>query len=90
MLAEYQSAVCNKGIEMKTITTVSIAVIGCLSVLGPLLAADNCKECRDFHRACLTAHSKAACKTDYDICTSTDGPIISLGIPVGFRAVNVA
>jgi hypothetical protein len=30
--------------------------------------ADGCKECRDFQRACLTAHSQAACKTDYDIC----------------------
>ena len=53
---------------MKTITIVSVAVIGYLSILGPVRAADNCKECRDFHRACLTAHSKAACKTDYDIC----------------------
>lgn len=59
---------CNRGIEMKTITIVSIVVIGYLSILGPVRAADNCKECRDFHRACLTAHSKAACKTDYDIC----------------------
>jgi hypothetical protein len=31
-------------------------------------AADSCKECRDFQRACLAAHSKEACKTDYDIC----------------------
>jgi hypothetical protein len=30
--------------------------------------ANTCKECRDFRRACLTAHSQAACKTDYDIC----------------------
>ncbi len=67
MLAEHQSAVCSKGVEMKTITTVSIAVIGYLSVLGPVRAVDNCKGCRDFHRACLTAHSKAAYKTDYDI-----------------------
>jgi hypothetical protein len=29
---------------------------------------DACKECRDFQRACLQAHSKAACKIDYDIC----------------------
>jgi hypothetical protein len=31
--------------------------------------ADARKECREFRRACLTAHSQAACKTDYDICT---------------------
>ena len=30
--------------------------------------ADACKECRDFRRACVTAHSQAACKADYDIC----------------------
>lgn len=30
--------------------------------------ANACKECRDFHRACVKAHSQAACKTDYDIC----------------------
>jgi hypothetical protein len=53
---------------MKNINTVSAAVIGYLSILGPVGAADDCKECRDFYRACLTAHSKAACKTDYDIC----------------------
>ena len=35
---------------------------------GAARAQDTCKECRDFQRACLTAHSKAACKTDYDIC----------------------
>ena len=53
---------------MKIIIVVLVAVLGCLPILGPAQAADNCKECRDFHRACLTAHSKAACKTDYDIC----------------------
>ncbi len=31
-------------------------------------AADSCKECRDFQRACAKNHSQAACKTDYDIC----------------------
>jgi hypothetical protein len=53
---------------MKTIATVSVAVIGYLSIPGPVRAADNCNKCRDFHRVCLTAHSKAACKADYDIC----------------------
>lgn len=53
---------------MKTITIVSLAFIGYLSMLGPLRAADSCKECRDFQKACLKAHSKAACQADYDIC----------------------
>jgi hypothetical protein len=31
--------------------------------------SDGCtKDCRDYHRACLKAHSQEACKTDYDIC----------------------
>ena len=33
--------------------------------------ANACKECGDVRRACLTAHSQAACKTDYDICMKT-------------------
>ena len=32
-------------------------------------AADSCtKDCRDYQRACLKAHSQEACKTDYSIC----------------------
>jgi len=30
--------------------------------------ADACKACRDFQQACLKAHSKEACNTDYVIC----------------------
>jgi hypothetical protein len=30
--------------------------------------ADACKACRDDHDACIKAHSKDACKTNYDIC----------------------
>lgn len=58
----------NKRIGMKTIIIVSGVMVGYFSMLVPVRAADSCKECRDFQRACLTAHSKAACKTDYDIC----------------------
>jgi len=53
---------------MKTIVVVSLAFIGCSTALGPVQAADSCKECHDFQRACIKAHSKAACQTDYDIC----------------------
>jgi len=53
---------------MKTIAGISIGLLGFLFTLGPVQAADSCKECRDFQRAFLTAHSQAACKTDYDIC----------------------
>jgi hypothetical protein len=53
---------------MKTIAGISIGLLGCLFTLGPARAADSCKECRDFQRTCFTAHSQAACKTDYDIC----------------------
>lgn len=30
--------------------------------------ANACKECREFHKACVQNHSKAACKVDHDIC----------------------
>ncbi len=48
-----------------------IAVLVLFAYMGgpvPVRAADSCKDCRDFQRACLKAHSQAACKTDYDIC----------------------
>jgi hypothetical protein len=54
---------------MKIVKVVSLAVIGYSAMLGPLRAADSCsKDCRDFQKVCLTAHSKAACQTDYNIC----------------------
>jgi hypothetical protein len=48
--------------------TSAIALLGYLLSLGAALAADSCKECREFHKACVQAHSQAACKVDYDIC----------------------
>ena len=30
--------------------------------------ADGCKICREQHKACVLAHSKAACATEYDVC----------------------
>jgi hypothetical protein len=51
---------------MKVIGIASLALFGFL--LAPAWAADSCKDCRDFQRACVKAHSQAACKTDYDIC----------------------
>jgi hypothetical protein len=47
---------------------VSIVLLGYLSAPGSAFAADSCKECREFHKACVQAHSQAACKVDYDIC----------------------
>jgi hypothetical protein len=31
-------------------------------------AEDACKACRDDLHACMQAHSKDACRTNYDIC----------------------
>jgi hypothetical protein len=54
---------------MKMVLVISLALFGWLSGLVTARAADSCsKECRDFQRACLKAHSQGACKTDYDIC----------------------
>ncbi len=43
-------------------------LIGFFPILSPAWAADSCRECRVFQKACLKAHSKAACQTDYSIC----------------------
>lgn len=55
---------------MRTIVIAIVALGTLFGVVNPIRAQkiDACKECRDFQRACLQAHSKAACKTDYDIC----------------------
>ncbi len=51
--------------------TMTIAVIlGALCAIAtPVQAQNACrKECREDLKACLGAHSKVACKTNYDIC----------------------
>ena len=53
---------------MKLIVATSLVLFAFILGSLPVKAADSCKECRDFQRACLKAHSQAACKTDYDIC----------------------
>jgi hypothetical protein len=53
---------------MKLIAVTLLALFAFILGNLPVKAADSCKECRDFQRACLKAHSQAACKTDYDIC----------------------
>jgi hypothetical protein len=57
-----------KGDCMKVNVIAFLVLLAYVGGVAPTRAADSCKECRDFQRACLTAHSKAACKTDYDIC----------------------
>jgi hypothetical protein len=53
---------------MKIIAAVLLALLGGLGS-AQAGALDSCsKDCRDYHRACLKAHSQEACKTDYDVC----------------------
>jgi hypothetical protein len=49
---------------------IASVLIAICSGIQPIRAqrSDACKDCRDFHKACVKAHSQAACKTDYDIC----------------------
>lgn len=55
---------------MKTFTSISMALLGNLFILSTVQAADRCtRECREDYRACKQAHSEAACRTNYDICT---------------------
>jgi hypothetical protein len=53
---------------MNFVAVILITAIG--TGLAPDLAraADACKECSAFHKACVQNHSKEACKVDYDIC----------------------
>ena len=53
---------------MKVIVIAVLVLFAYVSGLVPVRAADSCKDCRDYQRACVKAHSQAACKTDYDIC----------------------
>jgi len=53
-----------------------LALFGCIGAPSAAHAAasDSCsKECREYQRACLKAHSQEACKTDYDICIKACG-----------------
>ena len=53
---------------MKVIVIALLVLFAHVSGLVLVRAADSCKDCRDYQRACVKAHSQAACKTDYDIC----------------------
>ncbi len=45
-----------------------LALFAYASDLVPAAATDSCKDCRDYQRACVKAHTQAACKSEYDIC----------------------
>jgi hypothetical protein len=53
---------------MKVIVITFLVLFAYVSDLVPVRAADSCKDCRDYQRACLKAHTQAACKSEYDIC----------------------
>jgi hypothetical protein len=53
---------------MKVIAIALLVLFAYVSGLVPVRAADSCKDCRDYQRACVKAHSQAACKSEYDIC----------------------
>jgi hypothetical protein len=53
---------------MKVVVIALLVLFTCVGSPVLVQAADTCKDCRDYQRACVKAHSQAACKTDYDIC----------------------
>jgi hypothetical protein len=54
---------------MRTVGTVLVlSALYCTSTGAVAQHSDAGKACRDFQQACLTAHSAAACNTDYAIC----------------------
>lgn len=54
---------------MRVVIVFLLALSVCVEAPTTAQAINSCsKDCRDFQRACVKAHSQAACKTDYDIC----------------------
>jgi hypothetical protein len=55
---------------MRTFAAVFLMLFGFWTTSEPLRAAqaDSCQDCRDYHKACVKAHSQNACKSEYDIC----------------------
>ena len=55
---------------MRALTTVLFILLGICSTGDPVQAmpANKCQDCRDYHQACIKAHSQQACKSEYDIC----------------------
>ena len=35
---------------------------------GTASAAESCNICREYHQACVRAHSQQACRSEYDVC----------------------
>jgi hypothetical protein len=54
---------------MKTFA-VTVLLLAVCSIGTSLRAeqANDCKICREQHKACVLAHSKAACTTEYEVC----------------------
>jgi len=57
-------------IIMRALAITTVALLGycCVTSPAPAAESDACKICRDYHQACVKAHSQAACKSEYDIC----------------------
>jgi hypothetical protein len=54
---------------IKSFATLSVLLSYALVAgAAPAGAQDECKACREDYQACTKAHSKDACKTNYDIC----------------------
>jgi len=69
----------------EAVLPISLDIVTLSTILAPLVllyamgvegtahaeSAAGCKICRDQHRACVQAHSQAACKTELDFCLKT-------------------
>ena len=55
---------------MKTFAAILILILLGISAIDSPRAeqANDCKICREQHKACVLAHSKAACTTEYEVC----------------------
>jgi hypothetical protein len=53
---------------MKVIVVTSLVIFGWIGA-SQAAGSDACgKDCRDYQRVCLQAHSQAACKSEYNVC----------------------
>jgi hypothetical protein len=52
---------------ISALATISV-LLGYVASAAPARSQDQCKTCREDYLACTQAHSKDACKANYDIC----------------------
>jgi len=48
--------------------TFALSMLTWCCASGTAAAAESCNVCREYHQACVKAHSQQACRSEYDVC----------------------